>query len=112
MSKYKVHQVADIPNYKYKQRFGFMVSEPRKYFATLAAINIGMILLYVFSTNPQYWYLIVFSVLAHASTVVFMVILALVDPGIIPKIFSNYEHPAYRKIPISNGYLDGSISDY
>lgn len=89
-----------------------MVSEPKKYFATLSVINIGMILLYVFSTDVKYWYLIVLSVIFHVATVMFMIFLALIDPGVIPKIFSNYEHPAYRKIPISKSYLDGSAGDY
>jgi hypothetical protein len=109
MSKYKVHQVANIPNYNYKQKYGFMVSQPKNYFATASVINIGMILFYVFSTNPNYWYLIVLTAIAHASTMIWMFLLAVIDPGIIPKIFSNFEHPGFRKIPISRDYLDGSI---
>jgi hypothetical protein len=90
MSKYKVHQVANIPNYNYKQKYGFMVSQPKNYFATASVINIGMILFYVFSTNPNYWYLIVLSAIAHVSTMIWMFLLAVIDPGIIPKIFSNF----------------------
>jgi hypothetical protein len=90
MSKYKVHQVANIPNYNYKKKYGFMVSQPKNYFGTAAAINVGMILLYIFSTNSIYWYLIVLDVLSHVSTMIWMVFLAIIDPGIIPKIFSNY----------------------
>ena len=104
MSKYKVHQVAEIPNYRNKKRFGFMVSEPQNYVATFLGINIGMCLVYAFSTDSHYWYLIVFDVIFHVATIVFMIFLALVDPGIIPKIFSNYENPSYRKIPISKRY--------
>ncbi len=111
MSKYKVHQVAEIPNYRNKKRFGFMVSEPQNYVATFLGINIGMCLLYAFSTDANYWYLIVLAVLFHVATDVFMIFLALVDPGIIPKIFSNYENPCFRKIPISKGYLDGTVSE-
>ena len=38
--------------------------------------------------------------------------LGFVDPGIIPKVFGPYEHPAYKNIPISEEYVDGSISEY
>lgn len=86
-----------------------MVSEPHKYFATLATINVGMGLLYAFSTNGTYWYLIVLSAIFHIATVLLMIALALVDPGIIPKIFSNFEHPDLRRIPISKEYLTGDI---
>jgi hypothetical protein len=60
-----------------------------------------MILVYVFSTNAKYWYLIVFSVIFHVLTMVCMLLLAWVDPGIIPKIFSAYENKDYKAIPIS-----------
>lgn len=69
-----------------------------------------MCLVYAFSTDPKYWYLIVLEVIFHIATIIFMVFLAVVDPGIIPKIFSHYENPTFRKIPISKSYLDGSVS--
>lgn len=71
-------------------KYGFMVSEPHKYFGTMATINVGMALLYAFSTTPTFWYLIVLSVIFHVATVALMIALALIDPGIIPKIFSNF----------------------
>jgi hypothetical protein len=67
-----------------------MISEMHKYCATMFAINFGMILLYVFSTYKDCWYLIVLSVIFHVLTVTLMLVLAWVDPGIIPKIFSDY----------------------
>lgn len=88
-----------------------MVSQPKNYIATFFTINIGMALFYAFSTHPDLWALIVFSVFFHISVVALMLLLAWVDPGIIPKIFSNYEHPGYRKIPISKSYLTGQISE-
>ena len=39
-----------------------------------------------------------------------MGILAFTDPGIIPKIIGPYENPSYKNIPISEEYVDGSIS--
>lgn len=111
MSKYKTYQVAEIPNYNNMKRFGFMISQPKNYFGTMLVINVGMGLMYAFSTDPDYWYLIVLAVLAHVGTMVFMLMLAWVDPGIIPKIFSNYELPAFRKIPISHDYITGIVSE-
>lgn len=67
-----------------------MISEPKKYFGTFMIINVGMSLLYAFSIWRDLWILIVFTVFFHFSTVVFMLMLAWVDPGIIPKIFSNF----------------------
>ena len=54
-----------------------MVSEPQNYVATFLGINIGMCLLYAFSTDANYWYLIVLAVLFHVATDVFMIFLAL-----------------------------------
>lgn len=86
-----MREVAEIPNYSNKNKYGFMVSQPKNYFGTMAVLNIGLFLFYGFSTNTQYWYLIVLTVLFHIGTLVYMVLLALVDPGIIPKIISEYE---------------------
>lgn len=88
-------------------KYGFMVSEPHKYLGTMAVINVGMGLFYAFSTSPTYWYLIVLSALFHFATVALMIVLALIDPGIIPKIFSNFEQPDLRRIPISRDYITG-----
>lgn len=89
-----------------------MISEPKKYFGTLALINIGLGLMYAFSTHPDLWIFIVFTVFFHIATDVFMLMLAWVDPGIIPKIFSNFQNPNYRKIPINKTYIDGTVSEY
>ena len=90
MSKYKVHQLADIPNYSNREKYGFLVSQPKNYLGTFAVINIGMGLMYAFSTHTDLWVLIALSAIFHVLVIVFMLILAWVDPGIIPKIFSNY----------------------
>jgi hypothetical protein len=76
----------------------------------MATINIGMILFYVFSTNSTYWYLIAITAISHFFTVILLLLLAWIDPGIIPKIMSTYEQPAFKNIPISPGYLDNSVS--
>jgi len=84
-----------------------MVSQPKNYIATFFVINLGMALLYAFSTHSDLWPLIVITVFNHVGVIICMLVLAWVDPGIIPKIFSNYEHPGYRRIPISKSYLTG-----
>ena len=49
--KQYVYEVAEVPTYENYSKWGFMISEPIKYFSTLATIIIGMILFYVFSTR-------------------------------------------------------------
>ena len=82
-----------MPIYANKTKYGFMISEPKKYFATFISINVGMALIYAFSTNEREWYLILLSAILHVLTIGFMIALALIDPGIIPKITSKYEQP-------------------
>lgn len=98
---HRAYDIADIPNYTNKHKFGFLVSEPHKYFGTFVVINIGMVLFYVFSVEWSRWYLAMFSLIFHFLSIFFMVILAFVDPGIIPKIFGGFESTDYSKIPIS-----------
>ena len=71
-----------------------------------------MILIYVFTVEWSRWYLAALTVLFHFSTIFFMIILAFMDPGVIPKIFPSFEHSHYKDIPISPEYVDASISDY
>lgn len=49
-----------------------------------------MPLVYVFSTCHPYWYLAIIAGFFHILTDLLMVALALVDPGIIPKVYSEY----------------------
>ena len=41
-----------------------------------------------------------------------MVLLALVDPGIIPKILSQFEHNGQEHIPIPKSYLNHEVQSY
>ena len=43
-------------------------------------INVGMILVYVFSTSHQFWYLSFLAAFFHILVMIFMIALALVDP--------------------------------
>jgi hypothetical protein len=71
-------------------KYGFLISEPKKYIATFVTINVGMALVYVFSTKHQYWYLAIIAGFFHLLVLVFMVVLGRVNPGIVPKIFAIY----------------------
>ena len=55
-------------------------------------MNMGMGLLYVFSTEHEQWYLVIPTAVFHALTVISMLTLAWVDPGFIVKV-----HPEYEK---------------
>lgn len=83
--------MADIPNFENKMKYGFLVSEPKKYIGTMFTINIAMILVYIFSTSHDYWYLAVVAAFFHLLVILCMIALAVVDPGIIPKVYSHYE---------------------
>lgn len=111
-SKHYVYEVDDAPTFKNLKKWGFVISEPAKYLSTMGSIIIGMILFYVFSSREGTWPLVMLAAIFQVMTLFFMVILAFTDPGIIPKIFSNYEYQEFRRIPISSEYIDGSISDY
>lgn len=80
-----------MPNFQNYHKYRFMISEPTKYFSTLCTIIVGMTLFYIFSTRAENWYLIVLVAIFNLLTYIFMGILAFADPGIVPKIFSNYE---------------------
>jgi hypothetical protein len=106
-----VYEVADTPIYSNKIKCGLLVSEPFNYFATLTAINLGMALVYGFSSNLEYEPLFSLTVICHVLTMVWLLLLALVDPGIIPKVLTGYEFPDLQKIPLPQSYIDGSIRD-
>lgn len=110
--KHRAYDIADIPNFSNKHKYGFIISQPKKYFATLILLNVSMVLFYVFATDSKHWYLILFTAIFHVLSNLLMGILSFKDPGIIPKIFGSYEHPFYKNIPISEEYVDGSISEY
>lgn len=111
-----VHQLADIPNFENKVKYGCLVAEPGKYLATMLLINLSMIIVYISVARPtleppSYWYLVIIVGFFHVLSVFLMVVLALADPGIIPKIFSRYENKQYKRIPIRPEYVDNSAGE-
>ena len=110
--KHAVADIAEIPNYENYKKYRCLVSQPKRYIATFLTLNIGMILFYVFSTSTQkHLPLLVLAIIFHLLSLAFMVVLAFADPGIIPKIYSEYEHENFKKIPIPPDYIDGTVSD-
>lgn len=78
--------------------------------ATFLTINIGMGLFYGFSISvDKYIALLIVAAMFHFVSILAMVVLAFANPGTIPKIYGTYEHKDFKKIPISEDYLDGSI---
>ena len=67
-------------------------------------------LFYGFSISlDKYIVLLILAVIFHFFSILAMIILAFANPGIIPKVYGTYEHKDYKKIPISEDYVDGSI---
>ncbi len=63
----------------------------------MLTLNLSLILVYISVARPNlgrpdYWYLVIVVGVFHFLSVLFMGILAVADPGIIPKISSRYEH--------------------
>jgi hypothetical protein len=56
----------------------------------MITINVSMILVYCFSTGHRFWYLAILAAIFHVLGMVCMIALALVDPGIIEKVYSHY----------------------
>ena len=55
--------------------------------------------------RTPWWLLLLRMAIAAAA------ILAFADPGIIPKIYGEYELKELKRIPISQEYIDGSIGE-
>ena len=71
-----------------------------------------MALFYVFSSSAHdNLALLILGAFFHFLSIFFMVILAFADPGIIPKIYGEYELKELKRIPISQEYIDGSIGE-
>lgn len=70
-----------------------------------------MTLVYIFSTGHTYWYLAIIAGCFHFLALLCMIALALVDPGMIPKILGRYEQIEYSNIPIKASYVDESIGE-
>lgn len=61
-----------------------------KYLITHLAILVGMILYYVFTAPDTNGGWIAVTVIFHVTTFAILIILAYKDPGILPKILSNF----------------------
>lgn len=96
-----MYEVSEVPNYEnYKNCFGFLVSEPRKYAGTHVLIWVGMLLFYIVTAFKAPVGLVVLTVLLNIAVQVFLLFLGFTDPGMIPKILSGYENKKTRKIPL------------
>ena len=100
-----MYEVSDVPNYEnYKECFGFLVSEPKKYAGTHVLIWFAMILFYIVTAFKAPIVLVVITVLLNILVQIFLLILGFVDAGMIPKILSGYENKRHRKIPLDDKY--------
>jgi len=68
-----------------------LLSEPEKFVGNMLVLNGTMGLVYAFSTQHDLWALALPAAFFHALTVVFMIVLARVDPGFISKVYPTYE---------------------
>jgi|JI9StandDraft_1071089.scaffolds.fasta_scaffold375652_2 hypothetical protein len=86
-----MYEVSEVPNYEnYKDCFGFLVSEPRKYAGTHVLIWVGMLLFYIVTAFRAPPGLLVLTIILNILVQVFLLILGFTDPGMIPKILSGY----------------------
>ena len=74
-------------------------------------ILLGIIIYYSCSVRYQNAALIVLTVLTQIAIAIISTILAFRDPGIIPKILSNYEDPELKKIPLDDLYTSEYMRD-
>jgi hypothetical protein len=97
-----MHEVSDIANYEtYRNCYGFLVSEPRKFAGTHVLLWVGMLLYYIVTAYKAPAGLIVITVLLNIFVQITLIILGFTNPGMIPKILSGYEDKSLRKIPIN-----------
>ena len=102
-----------MPNFDNSTRFcGFLLSQPRKYLATHILMVLLMALYYAVCGWRSPLALLVVSVCLHLLGLGMLLILGQKDPGIVPKIFSDYERQDLQVIPIGRDYLSGSVRDY
>ena len=70
-----------------------------------------MILYYVVTAYKVPTAMVIISVLLNILVQVILIILGFTNPGMIPKILSNYENKDLRKIPIDDKYEKGLMQD-
>ena len=107
-----MYQVSDVANYHtYKNCFGFLVSQPKKYIAT-HCLFWGGALLYYICTAPRDSIpagLIVISIILHILIQIILIKIGFTDPGMIQQIMSAYENKKLIRIPIDKKYENGAI---
>jgi hypothetical protein len=86
-----MYEVSDVANYEsYKDCFGFLVSEPRKYIGTHILFWAGVIVYYAVTAFKAPVALIVITVLLNILVQSMLIFLGFTDPGMVPKILSGY----------------------
>lgn len=76
----------------------------------MIVLNVSMGLVYAFSTQHSYWYVVIPAAFFHVFTVGFMVVLAKVNPGFISRVYPVYEKEELQHVPIRQECVTGSIS--
>ena len=89
-SEQRLFEVADMGNYTYYEKYGCLLSEPKKFIGTLALYCIGFTLYYAVSVQYQHPFIIASIALTQVSALLMLIILAFKDPGIIPKVLPNF----------------------
>ncbi|EGR31356.1 hypothetical protein IMG5_112000 [Ichthyophthirius multifiliis] len=109
----KFYQIWDSGNQTYCKGLIFSGSENKKFWLSFFLTNIPAIINYVFTftylADNNLYVGIVLHVIAHLNTNIFMFLVNLSDPGIIPRIFNKIETDRdFIQIPvrecIKNGY--------
>ena len=100
-----MYEVSEVANYdSYKDCFGFLVSEPKKYLGTHVLFWVGAILYYAVTAFKAPVPLVIISVLLNILVQTMLLFLGFTDPGMVPKILSSYENRKMRKIPLDEKY--------
>lgn len=100
-----MYEVSDVANYdNYRNCFGFLVSEPKKYAGTHLLLWLGALLYYIVTAFRAPVALVVLSVLLNIAIQLALLALGFTDPGMIPKILSGYENKKLKRIPLDSKY--------
>jgi hypothetical protein len=102
-----MYEVSDVANYQnYKDCFGFLVAQPKKYIGTHILLWCGALLYYI-CTAPRNSIppgLIVISVILNVLIQIVLLKIGYTDPGMISKIMSSYENKKLIRIPLDKRY--------
>ena len=107
-----MYEVSDVANFqRYKNCWGFLVSQPRKYAGTHILLWTGMMLYYIVTAQFAPSALIAITVVLNIAVQLVLLVLGFTDPGMIPKVLPAYEHKDLRTIPINPKYENGAMRD-